>query len=224
MSRHSNCFLVLGAALLAFASLYQSADAAALMTADPVIPILAPVPAPPNAVIAISVKNQKLAVIMDGKKVATYPVSTSKFGVGDTFGSYKTPAGVMMVCNKLGGTLPAGAVIKHRYATGEVLAPDAPGRDPIVTRIICLRGLEAQNRNALPRSIYIHGTPQEKTIGTQASYGCIRMRSKDVIALYNVINIGACVEISEEKLSKLLKTPVVMPVEGMHNLMAAAMN
>lgn len=199
--------LALLAAILSFAGVFRTAAAAE-----------------PDALIAISVKDQKLAVIKDGKKVATYPVSTSRFGIGDSFGSYKTPAGVMMVCNKLGGDLAPGAVIKHRAATGEILPPDAPGRDPIVTRIICLRGLEAQNRNALPRAIYIHGTPQEKSIGTQASYGCIRMRSKDVIALYNSITVGACVEVSEKKLSALLRAPLAVPVDGVRNLMAAAMN
>jgi len=179
------------------------------------------------SVVAISVKDQKLAVIQNGKKVAWYPVSTSKFGIGDSYGSYRTPEGLMMVCDKLGGNLPCGAVIKHRYATGEVLAPDAPGRDPIVTRILCLRGLEYQNRNALARAIYIHGTPQESFIGLPASYGCIRMRSRDVIALYNQIGIGSLVEVSEDSLYKLVRNPVIPPTQimgGVHNLMAAAVN
>jgi len=205
MGQQFNCFLALCVAIFSFAS-FRAAAAEA------------------SAVVAISVKDQKLAVIKDGKKVATYPVSTSMFGLGDSFGSYKTPAGVMMVCDKFGGNLQPGAVIRHRTPTGEVLPPDAPGRDPIVTRIICLRGLEAQNRNAFPRSIYIHGTPQESSIGKQASWGCIRMRSRDVIALYNEIGIGACVEVSEKKLSALVRTPVVIPPEGIHNLMATAVN
>jgi hypothetical protein len=50
-----------------------------------------------------------------------------------------------------------------------------------VTRILWLRGLEAQNVNAFSRDIYIHGTPEERLIGTPASYGCIRMRSSDII-------------------------------------------
>ncbi len=185
------------------------------------------VPAPAagvTAVLAISVKDQKMALIKEGKKIATYAVSTSRFGLGDGFGSYKTPVGVMMVCDKLGGNLQPGAVIKHKTATGEVLAPDAPGRDPIVTRIICLRGLEPQNRNALPRAIYIHGTPQESAIGKQASYGCIRMRSRDIIALYNAIDVGACVEVSEKKLSALLRDPVTVPVETTARLVASAVN
>ena len=70
------------------------------------------------------------------------------------------------------------------------LQPNAPGRDPVTTRIIWLRGLEAQNAHAFQRCIYIHGTPQEKTIGRPASYGCIRMKSSDVAALYDRVPLG----------------------------------
>jgi lipoprotein-anchoring transpeptidase ErfK/SrfK len=81
-----------------------------------------------------------------------------------------------------------------------VLAPGAPGRDPIVTRILWLDGQEPGNRNAFGRYIYIHGTPQEGMLGTPVSYGCIRMSSADVIALYELIGRGARVEITEEPL------------------------
>jgi lipoprotein-anchoring transpeptidase ErfK/SrfK len=81
-----------------------------------------------------------------------------------------------------------------------VLAPDAPGRDPIVTRILWLDGLEPHNRNAFSRCIYIHGTPQEAMVGTPASYGCIRMRSRDVADLYELVGKGAHVVITEGSL------------------------
>ena len=66
-----------------------------------------------------------------------------------------------------------------------------PGRDPIVTRILWLRGREPQNANAYGRFIYIHGTPEERNIGRPASYGCVRMRSRDVIQLYDTSAVGA---------------------------------
>jgi lipoprotein-anchoring transpeptidase ErfK/SrfK len=77
---------------------------------------------------------------------------------------------------------------------------DAPGRDPIVTRIIWLRGREAQNANAYRRDIYIHGTPEERNIGRPASYGCIRMRSADIINLYSAVGTGAEVSIIQSPL------------------------
>ncbi|HEV7404367.1 MAG TPA: L,D-transpeptidase family protein [Chthoniobacteraceae bacterium] len=151
----------------------------------------------------VSVADQKIAVVRDGQVVAKYPISTSRFGVGDASGSYKTPLGKLKVCEKLGDRLPSGAVIKHRQATGEVISVNAPGRDPIVTRILWLDGQEPGNARAKDRSIYIHGTPEEKLIGRPASYGCIRMRSQDVIALYNELGVGSTVSIVPDKLPKL---------------------
>jgi len=159
--------------------------------------------APPFHVV-ISVPDQRLAVVKDGQLVARFPVSTSRFGTGDQFYSYKTPLGQLRVYDKIGNGLAPGAVIRHRSATGEVLPVNAPGRDPIVTRVIWLDGLEPQNKNALSRGIYIHGTPEERTIGTPVSWGCIRMRSKDVIALYDIVHIGMHVVVTDKSLSSML--------------------
>jgi hypothetical protein len=153
--------------------------------------------------VVVSVREQKLILVQNGRKVATYPVSTSKFGLGDRWGSMGTPLGYLRVVEKIGDHAVQGAVFHNRRYTGEVLKPNAPGRDPIVTRIIQLRGLERCNANALARGIYIHGTPEERTIGRPASYGCIRMKSNDVTALYNQISIGATVQIVQDKFPKL---------------------
>ena len=145
--------------------------------------------------IVVSVHDQKLALLEKGALVATYPVSTSKFGLGDRPGSFGTPLGELEIANKIGDGAPPGTVFKDRRRTGELVAVNAPGRDPIVTRIIWLRGREAQNRNAYGRDIYIHGTPEERNIGRPASYGCIRMRSIDIINLYSQVGPGAEVSI-----------------------------
>ena len=158
----------------------------------------------PSRVI-ISVRDQKLMLLENGARVATYPVSTSKFGLGDGWGRMTTPLGFLQVAQKIGDHAPTGAVFHNRRFTGEILLPNAPGRDPIITRIIWLRGLEASNVHAFNRCIYIHGTPQEKIIGRPASYGCIRMKSNDVAALYNQIPLGAFVQILPNRLPKLAK-------------------
>lgn len=145
--------------------------------------------------LVISVPEQKMLVLKDGKPSAIYPVSTSKFGTGDAVGTYATPLGRFCVRRKIGDGSAPGTVFKSRKPTGEVIPPNAPGRDPIVTRILWLDGLEPHNRNAFSRCIYIHGTPQEELIGTPASYGCIRMRSRDVVSLYELVGRGAEVEI-----------------------------
>jgi hypothetical protein len=158
---------------------------------------------PPRVI--ISVKDQKLMVIENGHRGAVYPVSTSKFGIGDRRGSMATPLGWLQVAEKIGDHAPVGAVFHKRRFTGEIIQPNAPGRDPIVTRIIWLRGLEPENANAFNRCIYIHGTPQEKVIGKPASYGCVRMCSKDVTQVYAQLQLGALVRIIPGPLPKLPK-------------------
>ena len=157
--------------------------------------------------IVISAREQKLAVLDRGNLMAIYPVSTSKFGLGDCPGSSCTPLGELEVAKKIGDHATPGAVFKDRRRTGEIVAPDSPGRDPIVTRILWLRGREAQNGNALARMIYIHGTPEERNIGFPASYGCIRMRSSDIINLYEIVGPGAEVTIIDAPLASVIPIP-----------------
>ncbi len=154
--------------------------------------------------IVISAREQKLAVLDRGNLMAVYPVSTSKFGLGDWPGSSCTPLGEFEVAKKIGDHATPGAVFKDRRRTGEIVAPDSPGRDPIVTRILWLRGREAQNGNAFARMIYIHGTPEERNIGFPASYGCIRMRSSDIINLYEIVGPGAEVTIVNAPLASVI--------------------
>ena len=101
--------------------------------------------------IVISVPDQQLALIDRGKLISKYPISTSKFGLGDGNGTYRTPLGVLFVSAKSGDRLPTGSVIKNRAPTGEIVDPNAPGRDAIVSRVIWLRGMEQQNRSARDR-------------------------------------------------------------------------
>ncbi len=175
---------------------------------DPTAGAPAPGPEVRNEVI-VSVKDQKLMLLQNGAKVTTYPVSTSKFGIGDDWGRMTTPVGAMAVAQKIGDHAPLGAVFHNRRYTGEILRPNAPGRDPIVTRIIWLRGLEPTTAHAFARCIYIHGTAEERTIGRPASYGCIRMKSTDVTALYNQLPVGAIVQVTPGKLPNVPKAKVI---------------
>lgn len=154
--------------------------------------------------VVISVHDQKLALLEKGTLVATYPVSTSKFGLDDRPGSFGTPLGELEIADKIGDGAPPGTVFKDRRRTGELVAVNAPGRDPIVTRIIWLRGKEGRNANAYRRDIYIHGTPEERNIGRPASYGCIRMRSLDIINLYSQVGPGAEVSIINSPLTTVI--------------------
>lgn len=155
--------------------------------------------------IVISIPQQKLVLFRNGELVAEYPVSTSKFGLGDKPGSYATPVGRMRVAQKIGHGQPMGAVFKSRKPTGEILPPNAPGRDPIVTRILWLEGLDAGTRNAFSRLIYIHGTTEEKNIGKPVSFGCIRMTSAGVLDLFNRVGVGAEVVVTEKKVESFVR-------------------
>ena len=136
----------------------------------------------------------------NGIRRASFAVSTSKFGLGSGNRSFRTPLGVLQIYKKVGDQTPEGTVFKALRPTGEILRPNTPGRDPIVTRILCLNGLETQNRNAASRCIYIHGTPDERKIGRPASYGCVRMKSHDIVRLFDRVQLGATVLITPERI------------------------
>ncbi len=161
--------------------------------------------------IKVSVPEQKLYVFDGAKKLASYRVSTSAFGIGDRRGTYTTPLGHLEVASKIGTGAPLGTVFKGRSRTGEICPVNAKGRDPIVTRILHLRGLEKQNSRAYGRGIYIHGTPDERQIGRPASYGCVRMKSRDIIRLFDLVPVGASVEITDKRISTGLFSFVSRP-------------
>jgi lipoprotein-anchoring transpeptidase ErfK/SrfK len=169
----------------------------------------------------ISIPEQRLAVIQDGVRVAEYPVSTSKYGVGDRPRSYATPLGLLAVAKKIGAGAPEGAVFRGEHMTGEILPPNAPGRDPIVTRILHLRGLNACNARAYNRDIYIHGTLEESKIGRPASYGCIRMRSRDVVRLFDETPLGAKIEIVNTPIARALADTALTPSSFHERVLAA---
>lgn len=212
MVRRATAVLGIGLALAA-GGLGQSPAGKAVPTrgstpSAATVPAVAPAPAvtPVRDVrVVISIPDQKLAVLVNGKVSRSYKVSTSRYGEGDSWGSWETPLGHLEVATKIGGNAPAGAVFRSRQLTGEVLAPNAPGRDPIVSRIIWLRGMEQANKHAYQRCIYIHGTPQETFLGRKASFGCIRMRSTDVIEVFGWLNIGTDVSIVKQSMAQAVK-------------------
>lgn len=160
-------------------------------------PLLATSARADNLSVVVSIPEQRLYLFNEnGAKVNCYRVSTSRFGLGDIRNSYATPTGQLEIAGKVGDGAVPGTVFKHCHPTGEVCPVNAANRDPIVTRVLPLRGLERQNSMALPRGIYIHGTPDERNIGRPVSWGCIRMKSRDVIALFALVQRGTRVEIT----------------------------
>ncbi|HEY5954517.1 MAG TPA: L,D-transpeptidase [Terrimicrobiaceae bacterium] len=142
----------------------------------------------------IDATRQVLEVLRDGKISKSYPVSTSKFGLGFEPGSCQTPLGRFVVSEKIGSGAPAGAVFQSRLPTGQI-APQGGQEDLVLTRILWLAGLEEANANTRERYIYIHGTNQEALLGTPASHGCVRMSNADVVECFEDIPEGTLVEI-----------------------------
>jgi len=141
----------------------------------------------------VDVARQVMEVFSGASLLKTYPVSTSKFGLGSEPGSYKTPLGRFKISEKIGGDAPLRMAFKSRQPTKIV---DGEGEeDLILTRILWLSGLDPENANTYERYIYIHGTNQESHIGTPASHGCIRMKNRDIAELFGEIPDGALVEV-----------------------------
>jgi hypothetical protein len=133
------------------------------------------------------------------KLVRTFRCSTSRFGVGETAHSYKTPRGLHRIANKIGGGWPAGTAFASRRVTGFTWRGQP--KAPITTRIFWLEGLEpGLNRggdiDSHARYIYIHGTSNELTLGRPDSRGCIHLAAADLIPLYDLLPEGTLVWIT----------------------------
>lgn len=146
--------------------------------------------------IHISIGDQRLTLKEGETAIRTYPVSTSRFGIGTEEGSNKTPTGRFRVAEKIGGDMPAGTIFQSRVPLG----PDDPPpltEDLVLSRILWLDGLDEHNANTRDRFIYIHGTRHEHKIGVPDSHGCVRMRNADVVELFELVDEETPVVIEE---------------------------
>ena len=146
--------------------------------------------------IHISIRDQRLTLKEGETLVRTYPVSTSRFGIGTEEDSMKTPIGRFRVAEKIGDGLPSDTVFQSRVPL-KADDPLPPTEDLVMSRILWLGGLDEHNTNTRDRFIYIHGTKHEDKIGNPASHGCVRMRNADVIELFHLVDEGAPVVIEE---------------------------
>ncbi|THF66422.1 L,D-transpeptidase [Pseudothauera nasutitermitis] len=152
--------------------------------------------------------RQELALYGDdGACIRRYTVSTARNGAGEQSGSECTPRGRHVVRARIGAGAPAGAIFRGRRPTGECwsaeLAAAQPGRDYILSRILWLSGREpGRNRlggvDSMRRYIYIHGTGDDQPMGVPRSHGCIRMRNREVIELFDLLPAGTEVDIVED--------------------------
>ena len=146
--------------------------------------------------IEISIRDQTLTVRRGSEILRTYPISSSRFGLGSEPGSNKTPVGRFRIGEKIGHDMPSGTIFRGRLPLGPG-QPLPDTEDWITSRILWLEGTDPDNSNTKDRYIYIHGTKHEDRIGRPDSHGCIRMRNADVIELFDLVQKGNPVRIIE---------------------------
>ena len=169
----------------------------------------------------VNLTTQKLILINDLKEINSYDISSSKFGVGNLNDSYQTPLGLHTINEKIGENRPINTIFKGRkIVEGGITIEDLANPefknfknkhfkefdDLITSRILWLKGCEkgvnlGDNIDTYKRFIYIHGTAHEELIGQVASYGCIRMRNRDVIELFDSVDKGTFVYIYDKKVN-----------------------
>ena len=140
--------------------------------------------------IYISIGEQKLRLFEGDALVAEYVVSSAANGIGFEEGSYCTPTGRFEVSEKIGDGEPLRTIFKSRKPIG-VWDGTRSDEDMILSRILRLNGLDAQNANSMERYIYIHGTNHEALLGEPSSHGCIRMANADIVELFDRIEVRA---------------------------------
>ncbi|MDD4980796.1 MAG: L,D-transpeptidase [Candidatus Omnitrophica bacterium] len=151
--------------------------------------------------ISVRISKRKLNVFFGKELIKSYSISTSKYGIGNKVGSNKTPLGLHQIVSKIGKNALSGTIFKRRRNTGKI-ARSRNGGDFITTRILRLAGLEkginkGKGIDSFERGIYIHGTPEENLIGRPASHGCIRMKNRDIIELFDLVKRSTIVKIAK---------------------------
>tara|TARA_B110000091_G_scaffold107246_1_gene116227 strand:+ start:717 stop:1307 length:591 start_codon:yes stop_codon:yes gene_type:complete len=155
-----------------------------------------------NEVLYVSIKQQKLYHIQNDSIIKEYIISSSAYGIGSKAGSNKTPIGLHSIKEKYGDNTPingrmTGRVFYDDIAT--IYTDETKSKtDDVTSRIFWLEGMEkGKNKgkgiDSFSRYIYIHGTSEEGRLGKPASHGCIRMKNKEVIDLYKLIEVGTLV-------------------------------
>jgi L,D-transpeptidase catalytic domain len=160
---------------------------------------------PTQFILIVSIAGQTVSLFEKDKFVKKLPCSTSRFGIGQTEGSNRTPLGLHRIAEKIGAGEPAGTVFKARQVIGHTSQPEFADAK-ITTRILWLEGLEPGlnkgfdgdvNVDSHARYIYIHGMADQKSIGIPTSYGCIHLADADLIPLFDLLPSGTLVWIEE---------------------------
>jgi lipoprotein-anchoring transpeptidase ErfK/SrfK len=156
--------------------------------------------AAPKSFVFVDTNTQTLTYCKETDATVVCGVSTSRFGLGNREGSYKTPRGLHRVAEKIGGEAAPWTVFSSRENTGVVWTEGMDEENQVLTRILRLQGLEpgvnaGTSIDSYERYIYIHGTNREDMIGIPFSHGCVCMKNDDIIMLYDMLEVGTYVYI-----------------------------
>jgi lipoprotein-anchoring transpeptidase ErfK/SrfK len=129
-----------------------------------------------SGTIVISQSARKLFLVVDSRTAIAYPVAVAKrgkewSGFARVDGKYVDPA------------WSPPAVVRRDHPEMPDVIPGGSPHNPMGARAITLDRDE----------VAIHGTTaaMRPSVGTAASYGCIRMYNEDVIDLYDRVSVGA---------------------------------
>ena len=165
----------------------------------------------PQRYIHVSIAEQRLQLIDKQQILFDVIIATAKNGAGENYGSECTPRGWHKIRAKIGAGCVENTVFIARRPSGEIFSDSLqqvhPERDWILSRIMWLSGLEvgfnrSGKQDTMRRSIYIHGCPDNIPMGIADSHGCIRMRNSDVMALFDKVEVGIPIFISEQPISE----------------------
>jgi hypothetical protein len=161
---------------------------------------------PTQFVLLVNIADQTVSLFEKGEFAKDFPCSTSRFGIGQTEGSNRTPLGLHRIAEKIGAGERAGTVFKSRQIIGHTSQPEFANAI-ITSRIMWIEGLEPGfnkgfnaevNVDSHDRYIYIHGTADQNSVGKPTSYGCIHLADADLIPLFDLLPSGTLVWISEK--------------------------
>lgn len=143
------------------------------VTVGGAIQLLPPQPIPSTeleqqAYLVIRLSDRRVYLYQNHQLESSYPIAIGRAG-------WETPTGQYQVIQMIRN--PAW---QHPF-TGEIIPPGP--ENPLGDRWI---GFWTDGTNF----IGFHGTPNEETVGTAASHGCIRMLNQDVLKLFDTVQIG----------------------------------
>jgi lipoprotein-anchoring transpeptidase ErfK/SrfK len=121
--------------------------------------------------LVVRLSQRRVYLYQGDRLLAKYPIAIGKRG-------WETPTGSFQVLSK-----EKNPVFKS-FKTGQLIYPGPD--NPLGVRWI---GIWTDGKTQLG----FHGTDQEELLGQAVSHGCIRMRNKDVTAMFDQVNLGTTV-------------------------------